>query len=89
MQQGASNTPSELLKILTKGKTTRLSANALMDFFHPLEAWLEVQNREETIIGWNSNMEDVGLFQSLVSSGNYCSRIISLITFAVVFNLIF
>lgn len=85
MQQGASNTPSELLKILTKGKTTRLSADALMDFFHPLEAWLEVQNRDETIIGWNSNMEDVGLFQSLVSSGNYFSGLISLITFAVLF----
>lgn len=90
MQQGASNTPSELLKILTKGKTTRLSADALLDFFHPLEAWLEVQNREETIIGWNSNMDDVELFQSLVSSGNYYSGLISLITCSVVScNLIF
>lgn len=64
MQHGASLSPSQLLKILTRGKTNRLSAEPLLDFFNPLKAWLEQQNRND-IIGWNSNMEDVALFKSL------------------------
>lgn len=64
MQHGASLPPSQLLKILTRGKTTRISADALLDFFQPLRVWLEQQNRND-IIGWNSNMDDVTLFKSL------------------------
>lgn len=64
MQHGASLSSSQLLKILTRGKTNRLSAESLLDFFNPLKAWLEQQNRND-IIGWNSNMEDVALFKAL------------------------
>ncbi|XP_055544079.1 angiotensin-converting enzyme-like [Wyeomyia smithii] len=66
MQQGASLTSSQLIKLLTRGKTSRLSAEPLLDFFRPLEAWLELQNRDEPIIGWSSRMDDFALFQSLV-----------------------
>lgn len=70
MQHGASLSPSQLLKMLTKGKTSRISAEALITFFNPLKAWLEQQNRND-IIGWNSNMEDVELFKPLVSSAQH------------------
>lgn len=66
MQHGASLPPSQLLKILTRGKTSRISADALLQFFNPLKAWLEQQNRND-VIGWNSNMDDVALFKPFVS----------------------
>ncbi|XP_058815381.1 angiotensin-converting enzyme-like isoform X1 [Topomyia yanbarensis] len=66
MQQGAALSSSQLLKLLTRGKTSRLSAEPLIDFFRPLEAWLELQNKDEPIIGWSSRMEDFALFQPLV-----------------------
>ena len=49
MQKGASLSSSQLIKLITKGKTSRLSADALLDFFSPLEAWLEIQNRDEPV----------------------------------------
>lgn len=64
MQHGASLPSSQLLKILTRGKMNRLSAEPLLEFFNPLKAWLEQQNRHDNI-GWNSNMEDVALFKPL------------------------
>lgn len=69
MRNGASLAPSQLLKVLTRGKTTRISADALLEFFKPLKIWLEQQNRNE-IIGWNSNMDDVALFKSLTSGAD-------------------
>lgn len=66
MNRGASYSSGQLIKILTRGKTARISADSLMEFFRPLEAWLEQQNQKEPIIGWNSNIEDVHLFQPLV-----------------------
>lgn len=66
MQHGSSLTSSQLLKILTKGNTSRLSADALLNFFQPLKAWLEQQNRDE-VIGWNSNIEDISLFKPLIN----------------------
>lgn len=70
MQHGASLSSSQLLKILTRGKTNRLSAEPLLEFFNPLKAWLEQQNRHD-IIGWNSNMEDVTLFKPLNGHANH------------------
>jgi peptidyl-dipeptidase A len=49
MQRGASYSPSQLIKLLTRGKTSRLSADALLEFFRPLEAWLEGQNKDEHV----------------------------------------
>ncbi|XP_065090381.1 angiotensin-converting enzyme-like [Ochlerotatus camptorhynchus] len=66
MQQGASLTSSQLIKVLTRGKTSRLSVEPLLDFFRPLEAWLELKNRDEPVIGWSSKMEDIALFQPFV-----------------------
>jgi peptidyl-dipeptidase A len=49
MQRGASLPSSQLVKLITRGKMSRLSAEPLLEFFRPLEAWLEVQNRDETV----------------------------------------
>lgn len=68
MQQGASLPSGQLIKLLTRGKTSKLSAEPLLEFFRPLEVWLDAQNRGEPIIGWSSNLEDVSLFQSLRGS---------------------
>lgn len=67
MGHGASLPPTQLLKILTRGKTSRVSAEALLQFFNPLKAWLEQQNRND-VVGWNSNMDDVALFKPFTSS---------------------
>lgn len=49
MQKGASLPASQLIKVLTRGRMSRLSAEPLLEFFRPLEAWLELQNRDETV----------------------------------------
>lgn len=64
MQHGAALSPSQLLKILTRGKMNRLSAEPLLQFFNPLKAWLEQQNRND-YHGWNSNIDDVALFKQI------------------------
>lgn len=49
MQKGASLPASQLIKLITRGRTSRLSAEPLLEFFRPLEAWLELQNRDEPV----------------------------------------
>jgi Angiotensin-converting enzyme len=49
MQKGASLPAPQLIKLITRGRTSRLSADPLLEFFRPLEAWLEVQNRDEPV----------------------------------------
>lgn len=63
MQQGASMSSSQLIRMLTRGKSSRLSSQPLLDYFRPLEIWLEQQIRYEPVVGWNSNIADVALFQ--------------------------
>lgn len=67
MSQGASLPTSQILKVLSRGKTSQLSADAILEFFRPLSAWLEQQNRDE-YIGWNSNIDDVLMFKPLTSA---------------------
>lgn len=84
MQQGASLSASQLIKLLTKGKTARLSAEPLLEFFRPLESWLDVQIQNERVVGWNSNMEDVSLFQQFLGRNSsrqlVCSFYITFLT---------
>lgn len=69
MQHGASLPANEVLRHLTRGKTNKLSASALLEYFQPLHLWLQDRNiREgELAIGWNSNLDDVKLFKSVGS----------------------
>lgn len=68
MKFGKSKHWKDIIRILTSGKTDRLSADAMLRYFQPLELWLRVQNREEIIVGWKPNTDDTALFQSLRSS---------------------
>lgn len=63
MQQGASMSSSQMIRVATRGKSLHLSAQPLMDYFRPLEIWLEEQIRFEPVVGWNSNLDDIALFQ--------------------------
>lgn len=58
----------DVIRILTKGQTDRLSIDPMLKYFHPLESWLKVQNRDESIIGWNIHREDNALFQTMFSN---------------------
>ncbi|XP_037925206.1 angiotensin-converting enzyme-like [Hermetia illucens] len=82
MQKGSSVTSGQIMKILTRGKTSKLSVAPLLEYFRPLEAWLEIQNRDEPITGWNSNMEDVALYQPLHSSAKMGTEISNIIVFS-------
>ncbi|XP_072937793.1 angiotensin-converting enzyme-like protein Ace3 [Epargyreus clarus] len=62
MQPGASKSASDIIRSMTRGRTNRISPESLVKYFRPLELWLRVQNRDEHLIGWNSNYRDVSLF---------------------------
>lgn len=59
---GSSKSASDVIRKLTRGKSSRISPESLVKYFKPLELWLRVQNRDEPIIGWNTNYEDMSLF---------------------------
>lgn len=72
MQQGASLPTAQILKILSRGKSSQLSSDAILEFFRPLSAWLEQQNRDE-VTGWNTNIDDFALFKPLISGASTIS----------------
>lgn len=61
LELGASRPWPEVISILTRGKTNKLDAKPLLDYFAPLKLWLQVRNRGETLIGWTSTPQDTGL----------------------------
>lgn len=63
----------DVIRILTKGQTDRLSAESMLEYFHPLEMWLKVQNRDERIVGWNIMPEDTALYRPM--EPNACNTI--------------
>ncbi|CAH1642884.1 unnamed protein product [Spodoptera littoralis] len=84
MQVGASKPASEVIKSMTRGKTNKISPEALVKYFRPLELWLRVQNRDEPLIGWSSNYHDVALFAPQRGEAS----IIKMSYFIVLFSLI-
>lgn len=54
MSVGSSLPWREVLKIATSGKSSRLDVRPMLDYFEPLQKWLEIQNQNESIIGWTS-----------------------------------
>lgn len=89
MQQGASMSTSQMIRVLTRGKSLRLSAQPLMDYFRPLEMWLEQQIRLEPVVGWNSNLDDMALFQYNSAADTTFKFAIRLIICAVFLQLFF
>lgn len=68
MSIGKSKHWKDVIRILTKGKTDRISADPMIKYFQPLYIWLKVQNANENIVGWRTNHEDAALFQPLISA---------------------
>ncbi|CAG5056266.1 unnamed protein product [Parnassius apollo] len=73
MQAGSSKPASEIIRTMTRGKTNRISPEAIVKYFRPLELWLRVQNRDEPVVGWNSNADDVKLFAPLRAAAISCT----------------
>ncbi|KAF8795126.1 Angiotensin-converting enzyme-like protein [Argiope bruennichi] len=44
----------EAMKIVTQGKTDKMDATPIMDYFRPLMEWLKEQNKNE-VLGWKSD----------------------------------
>ncbi|XP_045782320.1 angiotensin-converting enzyme-like isoform X2 [Maniola jurtina] len=87
MQPGASMSASDIIRSMTRGKTNRISPESLVKYFRPLELWLRVQNREEQVIGWNSNLHDVALFAPQRGlSNNICLSFVLLLTSLITVN---
>lgn len=90
MQIGKSRHWKDVMRMLTRGETDRISPDSLMKYFQPLLLWLKVQNRDESVIGWNVRVEDTALFQPLFSEYNKCSYSVlnkSLLLIVVLLNL--
>lgn len=60
----------DVIRMLTRGQTDRVSSEPILNYFQPLFLWLKVQNKDETTLGWTTKMEDTMLFQPLFSSGS-------------------
>lgn len=61
----------DVIRMMTRGETDRLSAEPLLKYFHPLLLWLRVQNRDESVIGWNTNPTETSLFLTTSNSSNF------------------
>lgn len=53
MSVGSSLSWREVLKIATSGKSNRLDIRPMLEYFKPLRKWLEIQNQNESVIGWS------------------------------------
>lgn len=58
---GASRHWHDVVRQMTRGKSNRLDADAIMKYFQPLYEWLKRQNEMEPVIGWITIQEDTGL----------------------------
>ncbi|XP_043682054.1 angiotensin-converting enzyme-like [Vespula pensylvanica] len=59
---GASRHWHDVVRQMTRGKSNRLDADAIMKYFQPLYEWLKRQNEMEPVIGWITIQEDTALF---------------------------
>lgn len=59
MSVGYSKPWSQVIKILTGGKSSEIDPQPLIEYFKPLSHWLINENRAERI-GWSRLNEDIG-----------------------------
>ena len=60
---GSSAPWPDVIKQMTKGRTNRIDAGAILRYFKPLFKFLKRQNQVEPVIGWFTNQEDTGLLE--------------------------
>ena len=61
---GSSRPWPEVIRIMTRGRTDKLDARPLLEYFKPLSMWLNLQNRDESLVGWSTTGEDTGMSSS-------------------------
>jgi peptidyl-dipeptidase A len=64
LSSGSSRPWPEVIRIMTRGRTDKLDARPLLEYFKPLIMWLNVQNRDESLVGWSTTGEDTGISSS-------------------------
>jgi peptidyl-dipeptidase A len=85
---GSSRPWPEVIRIMTRGRTDKLDARPLLEYFKPLSMWLNLQNRDESLVGWSTTGEDTALFARWSQDGGYAVAPSIMITIlAIVFSL--
>ncbi|XP_033208266.1 angiotensin-converting enzyme-like isoform X2 [Belonocnema kinseyi] len=62
LSAGASRSWQDIVRQMTRGRTNRIDAGAILRYFEPLNQWLKRQNQMEPVIGWVTSEEDTALF---------------------------
>ncbi|KYN06359.1 Angiotensin-converting enzyme [Cyphomyrmex costatus] len=58
LSMGASRPWQDVVKHMTRGRTNRIDAGAMLKYFEPLNAWLKRQNEMQPVIGWITSRDD-------------------------------
>lgn len=56
---------------MTRGRTNRMDASAILRYFEPLNKWLKRQNEMEPVVGWITNRDDTGKNKKRLDSIEY------------------
>lgn len=59
----------DVIKMLSRGYSTKITSDAMLEYFQPLMLWLKAQNKDERIVGWTTSKEDNALFQPWIRAG--------------------
>ncbi|OAD61134.1 Angiotensin-converting enzyme, partial [Eufriesea mexicana] len=55
---GSSRPWKDVVRQMTRGRTNRMDAGAILRYFEPLNQWLKRQNEMEPVVGWITNRDD-------------------------------
>ncbi|XP_066588650.1 angiotensin-converting enzyme-like [Prorops nasuta] len=69
----------DVIREMTRGRTNRLDAGAMLKYFEPLNQWLKRQNKLEPVVGWIAQQDDTALFAKWYqNSANQLRKITSI-----------
>ncbi|KAG5345054.1 ACE enzyme, partial [Acromyrmex charruanus] len=58
LSMGASRPWQDVVRHMTRSRTNRIDAGAMLKYFEPLNAWLKRQNEMQPVIGWITSRDD-------------------------------
>ncbi|XP_006609675.1 angiotensin-converting enzyme-like [Apis dorsata] len=58
LSMGSSKPWKDVVRQMTRGRTNRMDAGAILRYFEPLNQWLKRQNEMEPVVGWITNRDD-------------------------------
>lgn len=64
LSMGSSKPWKDVVRQMTRGKTNRMDAGAILRYFEPLNQWLKRQNEMEPVVGWITNRDDTGKYKN-------------------------